>query len=269
MSENILKGEKRGNIFIITFDRPEKRNALPFETLYHLSELVEEQINDRDVRVIILKGEGKVFSAGVDFTSLASLAGRYMGDNSAGGSLIRSDISKFQHYLNRLETIEIPIICAMHGGAFGMAMEVALACDIRMMSEDCLWGLQELQFGLIADLGGTARLSKLIGPSRAFEVLATGDRFSAQNALEWGLINHIFPYKSLFEEAEKLAGRILKMGPLAVGSVKRVIKKGNGIDLMTHLDMESSFQSFLLNSDDFREGVSALMEKREPNWSGR
>ncbi len=266
MTEKYLVGKKEGNIFFITINRPEKRNALPFEVLEELSSLVEELSFDPEIRVIILKGEGKLFSAGVDFESLATLVGRYLGDEAAGGAVIRADVHKYQHYLNRLESIEIPIICAMHGIAFGMSMELALVCDIRLMSDECIWGLQELQFGVIGDLGGTARLSRLLGPSRAFEILSTAKRFSAQQALDWGLVNYIYPKDNLFQEAKNMAQDMIKMAPLAVGAAKRVIRKGESVDLMSHLDMEANLQSILLRSDDFREGVKAMMEGRAPEW---
>ncbi len=129
------------------------------------------------------------------------LAGRFLGDHAAGGAPIRADIHKYQQYLNRLESIELPIVCAMHGGVYGMALELALACDIRLMSDNCVWGLPELQFGLIADLGGTSRLHRTIGAARAMEVLMTGRRYPAAKALEWGLTNDLFPEETLFAEA--------------------------------------------------------------------
>ena len=203
----------------------------------------------------------------VDFNSLGSLVGRFMTDTAAGGAPIRADISKFQHFLNRLGTVEIPIICAMHGGVFGMAVELALACDFRLMSTDCIWGLPEAKFGLIADLGGTARLSRIIGPSRAMEVLMTARRYTAAQALDWGLAAHVYSTREkLYEEADNLAMDIIKMAPLAVGAFKKVINKGDGVDLMTHLDMEVDMQSILLRTADFQEGITALMEKRAPVW---
>jgi enoyl-CoA hydratase/carnithine racemase len=266
MSENDLLGEKKDNIFHITLNRPEKRNALPFEMLADISQLVEDQIFDPDIRAIIIKGEGAVFSSGVDFNSLGSLAGRYMGDASAGGAPFRSDVHKFQHYLNRLEAIEIPIICVFHGAIFGMAMELALACDFRLMSDDCKWGMPELKFGLVADLGGTSRLHRTIGASRAMEVLMTGKTFTAQQALEWGLVSYLYPEGELLKQAEQLALDISRMGPLAVGATKKIIRRGEGVDLMTQLDMEVNLNSILLRSRDFQEGITALLEKRDPQW---
>ena len=261
-----LIAEKNGPIYTLTLNRPEKRNALPFEMLKDICHQVENQINDPEIRGILLKGNGKVFSAGVDFNSLGTLVGRYMGDQAAGGAPIRADIHQFQQYLNRLESIEIPIVCAIHGGIFGMALELALACDFRLMSNDCNWGLPELHFGLIADLGGTTRLHHTIGASRAMEVLMTGKRFTADQALEWGLVSYLHPADSLVAEAERLITDISKMAPLAVGATKKIIKRGEGVDLLTQMDMEVNFQSILLRSQDFQEGIAALMEKRDPVW---
>jgi len=202
----------------------------------------------------------------VDFNSLGMLVGRFTGDTAAGGAPIRSDIHKYQHYLNRLEIIEIPIICALHGAVFGMAMELALACDFRLMSDDCDWGLFELKFGLIGDLGGTARLHRTIGASRAMEVLMTGKTYSAQQALGWGLVSYLYPEAELFEQADALAQDIARMAPLAVGATKKIIKRGEGVDLMTQLDMEVTMQSILLRSQDFQEGITSLLEKRDPQW---
>ncbi len=266
MSEKELLGHKDGPIFTITLNRPEKRNAIPFEWLEQICEMVDELAYDPEVRVIIIKGEGKVFSAGVDFSSLGALVGRFMGESAGGGMSIRSDVSKYQYYLTRLESIEIPIICAMHGAVYGMAWELALACDIRLMSDDCKWALKELQFGLICDLGGQARMLNLTTPSRVMEILATARTYTAQQALDWGLVNHIYKVDDLFKEAESMALDIVKNAPIAVGALKRVTKKGQGMDLNALLDMEGSLQSILLRSEDFQEGITALMEQRDANW---
>jgi enoyl-CoA hydratase/carnithine racemase len=267
MAEQYLVGEKKDNIYYLTFNRPEKRNAISFEMLEEISALVEPLTVDPDIRVIILTGAGNVFSAGIDFNSLGKLANTFLGDAGGGGASIRAEIHRGQQVLNRLESIEIPIICAMHGAVFGLGAEVALACDIRLMSEDCLWGLPEAKFGLIADLGGTARLSKYLGQSRAMEILMTTRRYPARQALDWGFVNYLYPTKeALYDGAEKLAQDIIKSAPLAVGAFKKIIKRGEGVDLMTQLDMEVNMQSIMIRTEDFQEGVTALIEGRDPKW---
>ena len=269
MSNKNLIGNKTDNIYTITLNRPEKRNAINVEMLTGLCEMVENQVSDPEIRTVILRGEGTIFSAGVDFNSLGAEVGACLGEAGAGGAGLRALIYRFQQYLNRLEAVEVPIICAMHGRALGLAVELALACDIRLMSTDCIWSMPELKLGVIADVGGTSRLSRLLGPSRAMEILMTGREYSAQQALDWGLINYYFSAESLIVEAEKLAQDIASTAPLAAGAVKKIIKRGDGIDLMTQQDMEANHNSILLRTEDFQEGLAAMMEKRPAKWKKR
>jgi enoyl-CoA hydratase/carnithine racemase len=269
MDDNCLVSEKIEDICTITLNRPEKRNAINIEMLTGLCEMVEHQASDPEIRAIILKGEGKIFSAGVDFNSHGAEVGACLGEAGAGGPGLRALIYKFQQYLNRLEAAEVPIICAMHGRALGLAVELALACDIRLMSADCIWSMPELKMGVVADVGGTSRLSRLLGPSRAMEILMTGRDYSANQALDWGLINYHYDTDILITEAEKLAQDIALTAPLAVGAVKKIIKRGDGVDLMTQQDMEANHNSVLLRTEDFQEGITAMMEKRPAKWKKR
>jgi enoyl-CoA hydratase/carnithine racemase len=269
MTENHLSCDKKGNICFITLNRPDKRNAINVEMLTGLCEMVENQVADPGIRAIILSGKGKIFSAGVDFNSIGAEVGACLGEAAAGGTNLRALIYRFQQYLNRLEAVEVPIICAMHGRALGLAVELALACDIRLMSADCIWSMPELKMGVIADVGGTSRLSRLLGPSRAMEILMTGREYSAQQAIDWGLINYYYPAENLIGEAEKLAQDIALTAPLAAGAVKKIIKRGDGVDLMTQQDMEANHNSILLRTEDFQEGLAAMMEKRPANWKKR
>ena len=266
MSNEYLIGEKKQNIYTISLNRPAKRNAINVEMLTGLCEMAEQQATDPEVRAIILKGEGKIFSAGVDFNSLGAEVGACLGEGGAGGTGLRALIYRFQQYLNRLEAVEVPIICAIHGRALGLAVELALACDMRLMSEDCIWSMPELKLGVIADVGGTSRLARLLGPSRAMEILMTGRDYSAQQALDWGLINYHYAAQDLIGEAEKMAQDIALTAPLAAGAVKKIIKRGDGVDLMTQQDMEANHNSILLQTEDFQEGVTAMMEKRPAKW---
>lgn len=269
MSENYLTGEKKGNFYTISLNRPGKRNAITVEMLTGICEMAESQTGDPDIRAIILKGEGRIFSAGVDFNSLGAEVGACLGEAGAGGAPLRALIYRFQQYFNRLETVELPIICAMHGRALGLGIELALACDIRLMSDDCIWAMPELKLGVIADLGGTSRLARLLGPSRSMEIFLTARDYTAQQALDWGLVNSIHPQKDLFAEVDKMVGDMAAIAPLAAGAVKKIIKRGDGVDLMTQLDMEANHNSILLKTEDFQEGLAAMMEKRAANWKKR
>jgi len=266
MSETYLAGEKKGSTFTISLNRPEKRNAIIVDMLSGICEMAESQTADPDIRAIILRGEGKIFSAGVDFNSLGAEVGACLGEAGAGGAQLRALIYRFQQYFNRLEAVEIPIICAMHGRALGLGIELALACDIRLMSDDCIWAMPELKLGVIADVGGTSRLSRLLGPSRAMEIFLTAGDYTAQQAVDWGLVNYTYPEDDLIGEAEKMARAMAATAPLAGGAVKKIIKRGDGVDLMTQLDMEANHNSMLLRTEDFQEGLTAMMEKRAARW---
>ena len=266
MADNNLRGEKKDHVYYITLARPEKRNAISTEMLQGICRLAEEAVKDPEIRAIILKGEGKLFSAGVDFNALGAEVGPYLGEDGAGGAALRALIYQYQQYMNRIEAVELPIICAMHGRVFGMGVELALACDIRLMSDDCIWCMPELRLGVIADLGGSSRLPKLLGQSRAMEILMTGNEFTAPQALDWGLVSYSYPEEELFAAARKMADDICNCAPLAVGATKKIIKRGDGVDLMTQLDMEVNLQSIILRTQDFQEGIAAMMEKRAPRW---
>ena len=233
MSDGDLICQKKDHIYAITLNRPDKRNAINKEILMGVCEAAEGQVTDPQIRAIIIKGEGKVFSAGVDFNSLGAEVGPFLGDGGAGGASLRALIYQYQQYLNRLEAVEIPIICAMHGRVLGLGVELALACDIRLMSDDCIWAMPEAKMGLIADLGGTTRLSRLLGPARAMEVLMTANEYTARQARDWGLISYLYPPEELLTAAEKMALDIAAGAPLAVGAFKKIIKRGGGLDLMT------------------------------------
>lgn len=269
MTTEQIKGEKKGHIFYITLNRPEKRNAITPEMMTSICEMAEAQMADPEIRAIILKAEGPIFSAGIDFMALGAEVGPLMGAADGGGARLRALIHKYQQYMNRLEAVELPIICAMHGKVLGMGAEMILACDLRVMSTDCRWGLPELRLGLIADLGGTTRLTRLVGQARAMEVLMTGNEFSADQALSWGLINYVVAEDDLVQTAEKMANDIAKCAPLAVGATKKILKRGEGVDLMTQLDMEVNLQSILLKTDDCQEGLTAMLEKRAPQWKSQ
>ncbi len=269
MTTEHIRGEKKGPIFTITLNRPDKRNAITAEMMQAICDFAEAQTADPEIRAIILNGEGPIFSSGIDLFALGAEVGSMMGEADGGGACIRALIYQYQQYMNRLEAIELPIICAMHGKVLGMGTEIALACDLRLMSAECVWGLPELRLGMIADLGGTSRLPRLVGQARAMEILMTGNQFSADQALAWGLVNYTPEKDKLIATAEKLVDDIARCAPLAVGATKKILKRSEGVDLMTQLDMEVNLQSIILRTEDCQEGVTAVMEKRAPVWKRR
>jgi enoyl-CoA hydratase len=267
MQEDMIKGEKTGNVYTITINRPDKRNALTWEMVRLIAQLAEECLKDQEVRVIVLRGEGKMFSAGVDLASLGEIIPRYIDDpNEENRSGLRHEISKMQREISRLAEIEVPVICMMHNRVMGMANELALACDIRVMSDDCVWGLQEVLFGIMPDLGGTARLTRTVGSARAMEICMTGSLYTAPQALAWSYVNHVFPNDTYWEESKRLAATIAENAPLAVSAIKQTILGGAECSLSNHLDLEVIHQCRLFLTQDFKEGMASMLEKRPPVW---
>lgn len=258
----LVKTVQHDNIFEIVLNRPEKRNALNM-ALYEAFDTAVKQANKlAGLRAVIIRGEGKAFSAGIDVSNLLGMPERY---GEQWQQRMRSITDEFQAVLNRLERIELPTIALLHGYCLGMAFELALACDIRIATPDTMLGLPETRLGIIPDVGGTTRLVRLIGPARAKELIFTGRQFAAEQAEQWGIVNYVVDEP--MAKAEELVAEISLAAPLAVGMAKRVIDGLSDID--RGLMLEGWAQSQLMSSDDFLEGAQSFMMKRKPNWKGQ
>ncbi len=260
----LVTSRTEGAVALVAFARPEKRNAISRDVLRALVDAMTAAERDRTVRAIVLYGEGRVFSAGVDFTMLA-------GDVEGGHDRVpfRSQIGDMQAMIGRLETIEKPVIAAMHRYVPGLALEIALACDFRIATQDCELGLPEVKLGLVPDVGGTTRLVRTIGRAKAKELILTGRMIPANEALQMGLLTEVAPDGTHVEAAVRLAEEIAQNAPLAVGLAKRLIDLGADTDAHTFQAMELLVQSVLLKTDDAAEGTRALAERRPPRFSGR
>jgi len=263
MSE-LVKTKQRGTIFEIVLNRPEKRNAINLELYDDLSRAVDEAGEADGIRTVLVRGEGKVFSSGIDLTTFLLLPQKY---GSHWQQKMRHITADFQEVLNRLERLEGPTIALLYGHCLGLALELALACDIRIAAEGTIMGLLETRLGIIPDVGGTTRLTRLIGPARAKELIFTARQIDATLAERWGIVNHVVPADALVAKGEELAAEIEAAAPLAVGMAKRVI---DGLaDLDRGLMLEGWAQSQLVNSQDFSEAVQAFATKRPPEFKGR
>jgi len=263
MSE-LVKTKQRGTIFEIVLNRPEKRNAINLELYDDLSRAVDEAGEADGIRTVLVRGEGKVFSSGIDLTTFLLLPQKY---GSHWQQKMRHITADFQEVLNRLERLEVPTIALLYGHCLGLALELALACDIRIAAEGTIMGLLETRLGIIPDVGGTTRLTRLIGPARAKELIFTARQIDATLAERWGIVNHVVPADALVAKGEELAAEIEAAAPLAVGMAKRVI---DGLaDLDRGLMLEGWAQSQLVNSQDFSEAVQAFATKRPPEFKGR
>jgi enoyl-CoA hydratase len=252
--------ESRGPITVLRIHRPDVLNALNRETLSELGDFADRFAGDPAQEALILTGSGdKSFVSGADINELAVLDPR--------GA---EEISRFgQRVFLALERAGKPVIAAINGYAFGGGCELALACHVRLASENAVLGLPEVSLGIIPGYGGTQRLPRLVGPGRALELLLTGRRVRADEAERIGLLNRVVPQDQLLAEAEKLALSILKNGPLAVAAALEAVERGLGLSLDDGLRLESGLFGILAASEDMHEGLKAFLAKRPAQYKRR
>jgi enoyl-CoA hydratase/carnithine racemase len=269
MADNVLTVRVDGELAYIGLNRPEKRNAINQAMLRAIPEALDE-LDRPDVRAIIIYGEGQAFSAGIDFSSLTNDTGA-SGGQGGGPDLprFRRFVAESQASLNRLENIEKPVIAALHGFVGGLGLELALACDARIAAANARLGMPEVRIGLVPDVGGTTRLTRIVGYARAKELIMTARMIDAVEAERIGLVNRTVAEGAHLAAAEELAREMARNAPLAVGLAKRIIDRGYGLDKMTFQELEVLAQSSLLTTEDFREGASALAQRRDPKFKGR
>ncbi len=256
--ETVLNSLKDG-VLTITINRPEKLNALNAKTIEELHETLLEAENDNQVKVLILTGAGdKAFVAGADIAEFANFSVQQGKNLSATGHF---------KIFNFIENYSKPVIAAVNGFALGGGLELAMACHIRIAAEGAKLGLPEVSLGLIPGYGGTQRLAQLVGKAKAFEMICTGDFISADEALRWGLVNHVCSSDQLLVKANEISARINLRSPSAVRTAIKVVNSGfnkneNGFEV----EIEEFGKLFATN--DFKEGVDAFMNKRKPSFTG-
>lgn len=254
---NILL-EREGKIGVIKINRPEVRNALNGQTVKEISSAFEALENDQEIGVIVFTGAGeKAFAAGADINELKNR-----------GASEALPISYLSEIYRRIENSKKATIAAINGYALGGGCELAMACDIRVASENAKIGLPELNLSIIPGAGGTQRLAKIVGKGRAMDMILTGEFISAAEAKEAGLVTKVVPQDELWEAVKEKASIILAKGPLAVQLAKMVINKGFSSDMDTGLMIESLAQAVLYGTDDKKEGTQAFLEKRAPIFKG-
>ncbi len=244
----------------VTINRPDKLNALNLETIEELRQAFENWRDDEEVLAVIITGAGeKAFVAGADISELARL------DETSGREYAR----RGQELTQIIENYPKPVIAAINGYALGGGTELAMACHIRLAAETAKMGQPEVKLGLIPGFGGTQRLARLIGKGLALEVILTGRMVSANEALNWGLVNRVVPPDRLMAEAETLAKEIIKNGPLALSSAIEAINKGLDRPLDEALEIEAEIFGQVCATEDAREGTAAFLEKRPPRFRGQ
>jgi enoyl-CoA hydratase len=255
-----LQVERRDAVTVLAIHRPEVLNALNRETLGEIGDCARRFVADPEQGALIVTGSGeKSFISGADINELAVLDAR--------GA---EDISRFgQGVLDVLARSPKPVIAAVNGYAFGGGCELALACHMRIASENAVMGLPEVTLGIIPGYGGTQRLPRLVGAARALELMTTGRRLKSDEAERIGLVNRVVTQGQLMAEAEKLARAILKNGPLAVAAVFEAVERGLQMPLDDGLRLESGLFGILAASEDMHEGLRAFLEKRPPEYRRR
>ncbi|OGN95192.1 MAG: hypothetical protein A2Z75_02280 [Chloroflexi bacterium RBG_13_50_10] len=255
---NVVSFEVQDKVATITLNRPEVRNAVNGEVLEGLKEAAEQILSQPEIRAAIITGAGdRAFSAGLDLKA-ATTSGEGMVLTHAARSEFEALQMGGQIYI-ALETLPVPVIAAINGYCLGIGFELALVCDMRLASETAIFSIPEVQLGTIPDFGGTQRLTKLVGAGKAKELIFTGRRIDAAEALRIGLVQHVYPLNILMEEARKLAQEIAAIAPPLIQGAKRAIN----VAMSYPLDIGLSYEAITAVStrQNIREGAASLLEK--------
>lgn len=262
-----LKFEKEGHIVTLTMNRPEIRNPLgESDDVKNFEEASSLINNDRDVRCVILTGEGAAFSAGGNVKNMKEKKGNFSGSSVALRERYRYGIHRI---VRAVWNIEVPVIAAVNGAAVGLGNDVACLADIRIASKNARFGVTFLKIGLIPGDGGAWLLPKIIGLSMASELLFTGKLINADQAKECGLISEVFEESELIIEANNLAQSIVKQPPDALRMSKKLLREGMISNFETILEMSANMQALMHLTEDHEEAITAFFEKRDGNFKGK
>jgi enoyl-CoA hydratase len=262
MTYEFLAFDRRDEIAILRLNRPEVFNSWNQKMRDEMRDAVTSLVEDDALRVLVVTGTGRAFSAGEDV--------RGMGDLSAVGPRgFRRRVRAIHNVFDDIEQMEVPVIAAINGVAAGGGLELALSCDFRIAADTARMGLPENNVGLIPGSGGISRLVKLVGPARAKRLVMTGEIVPAARALELGLVEEVVPADRLMARAIEFAELLAKKAPLALGTAKIVINQCVDVGVETGRNFERIGQSVLKLTEDHKEGATAFVEKRPPRFKGR
>ncbi|HMK36958.1 MAG TPA: enoyl-CoA hydratase-related protein [Desulfomonilaceae bacterium] len=269
-STELVAYERDGNIGIITLNRPDKRNALSLAMWNAIGSAVDAAAEDADARVILLKGEGKSFCAGLDLSPDNEIIGSIVGQASAAQKMnFYTAVKHVQQIHTRLERLRQPTIALIHGHCLGAGLELVLCCDIRLCSEDATFALPEARLAIITDVGGLQRLPKVVGQGHAREIVFRGHTFDAARARSIQLVNDVFPTKEILEaQAREMAVEIAANPPLAVQGSKDVFLYQDGVSVHQALEYTAARSSMIMPSEDLFEAMSAHLHKRKGQFKG-
>jgi enoyl-CoA hydratase/carnithine racemase len=257
-----IRCEVRDGIATVALARPDKHNAMNLAMFGELAEAADLVAINDDVRVVLVRGDGPSFCAGIDVGDLAGMAGATADD-------VRSLATRAQRPFLAIAAMEKPSVAIVHGHALGAGFQLAAACDLRVATEDASFRVLEIRFGLVPDLGGPMRLVQLVGPARATELIWTGRRITGLEALSMGLVNRVAPPDQLESDAAELVGAIAAAPQLTVRLGGRLVDTSPNQSLEDHLAQARESQVACVATEDQREAVAAFLERREPRFRGR
>lgn len=252
-----IKLEKENHISILTINRPKALNALNTEVLYEINQCIDEVSNDESAYVLIVTGEGKSFVAGADIAEMKDKT------PEQARKFAELGVATFR----KIELMEKPVIAAVNGFALGGGCELSMSCDIRIASEKAKFGQPEVGLGIIPGFAGTQRLSRLVGPGKAKELIYTTDMIKAGEAEKIGLVNKVVAPEELMNEAKAMAEKIASKAQAAIRYGKIAINKGFETDIDTGMTIENNLFSLCFATEDQKEGMGAFLEKRNPNFT--
>ncbi|MBN1103391.1 MAG: crotonase/enoyl-CoA hydratase family protein [Deltaproteobacteria bacterium] len=262
-----FKLEREGHIAWLIFNRPEKRNTMGLRFFESLQEHFRAFHRDPEVRVVVLRAEGKSFTAGTDLFEMGPLI---QGEDAGFREGLRENLLMLQQAIGAVERCRKPVIAAVHGHCIGGGVDLLSACDIRMATRDAVFAVRETKVAVIADLGTLQRLPSLIGHGPARELVLTGRNFTAEEALRIGFITHLSENReSMYQEATRLAAEIAASSPLSVQGAKEVILFSRDHGIQAGLEYVAQKNAAVLRSEDLMEAVRAFMEKRTPVFRGK
>jgi len=258
-SYETLRLDRQGRVAIITINRPDKRNALNIKTREEGAALLDQLRDDDSIGVVVFTGAGdKAFVAGAD---IGEFAGRT--------AITQRDVMTSRSLFTAIDTFPKPVIAMINGYCLGGGCELALACDIRIASQNASFGQPEINLGIIPGGGGTQRLTRLVGEGKAMELVLTGEIIDANTAFAIGLVNHVVPADQLQTKTLEIATRIAEKSPIALQLAKEAVKLASKSNLDEGLRREVDLFALCFSTEDKNEGVSAFLEKRKPAFKGK
>lgn len=259
-SFNCILYQKDGNVVTITLNRPDVFNAFNDEQSYELQDALKAAKKDEEIRVVILTGAGKAFCSGQDLKAIAGAEKR---------SFIESLHKRYNPIIREMRNMPKPIICKLNGVAAGAGCSLALASDFIVASENASLIEVFINVGLVLDSGSSFFLPRLVGSARAFELATMGNKVTARQAFEWGMVNRCVPHESLDEETAKIVEYYANAPTKAIGLMKKMLNRSFNSDLESMLEYEAYCQETAGSSADNKEGVAAFNEKRKPRFTGK